>query len=223
MTITFPRQFPAWFPGMQRCVFKPYRIQELDPTGSGDPLVRDLGPDLCDADYRSGKLSPERMLELETWLETLENGGKTFWGYDFRRPLPLLYPNGFAGMSRAGGGSFDGTCTLENVTDNKVISLSGLSNGFQFSIGDYLAFLYLSGSHAALHRIVAPATAASDGTVDVEVRTHVRPGWAEEATVNLVKPSCVMKLVPESYQPDQQRRGRGQISFKSRQTLLVPA
>jgi hypothetical protein len=221
--ITYPRDFPAWFRGMYQSSFVLKYLQEQDPTGNADTLVRDVGPTLWNADYQTGLLDPVNRCRLEAWLDSLENGGKTFRAYDFRRPFPLAYPNGFTGMTRAGGGSFDGTCTLEDVTDNKLLDLSGLPPLFEFNEFDMLGFTYLSTSHA-LHRIMAPATANSDGEVTVEVRPHVRPGWAASATVNLAKLTCLMKLVPDSYTPPGgSPRANSRISFKAVQTVKEDA
>lgn len=221
MTITYPRSFPDWFLGMSQCAFRLDYQQELAPDGNGDQIVRDFGPTLWNADYRTDILSPEKMGEMEAWLDSLENGGQTFWGYDFRRPLPRAYPNGIAGMTRAGGGAFDGTCTLGTVgDDNKTVPLTGLPAGFILSPFDNLAFSYGDDPASfALHRVMAAAVADGSGAITVEVRPHVRIGWTAGDSVNLVKPSCLMRLVPDSYSPDQQARGRGFISFKGAQTL----
>lgn len=222
MTISYPRIFPTWLAGMTQCAFRLDYQQEQDPSGDGDPLVRDIGPTLWRAEYRTSILQPDKMGEMEAWMDSLENGGQTFLGYDFRRPYPLAYLNGFAGMTRAIGGSFDGTCTLGTVAgDNKSVPLSGLPAGFVFSPFDSFAFANDDGS-IALHRIMSAVT-GNGGGVTVEVRPHVRTGWSNGATVKLVKPACLMKLVPDSYSPDQQARGKGTISFKAVQTLRVPA
>lgn len=218
--ITYPRSFPTWFKGMSQCRFQLEYQQELAPDGNGDQIARDLGPTLWKADYRTDILQPDKMGELEAWLDSLENGGQTFWGYDFRRPYPLAYPDGFTGMTRADGGSFDGTCTLGTISDSRLIPLTDLPASFVFSPFDCLAFAYGEDDDSfALHRIMAGVTANGSGAVTVEVRPHVRVGWEAGATVNLAKPSCLMRLVPDSYSPDQQARGKGVISFKAAQTL----
>ncbi len=224
MTITYPRDLPAWFLGMTQCAFTLDYLQEQDPTGDGDQLVRDVGPTLWNLDCKTQRLQSDKMGEMEAWVDSLENGGQPFWGYDWRRLGPLAYPNGIGGLSRAGGGTFDGTCTLGTVAgDNKSVPLTGLPVGFVLSPFDNLAFPYASGTRQALHRIVAGGVADGSGHVTVEVRPHVRVGWASGATVNLVKPSCIMKLVPGSYSPAQDPRGPGFVSFKAKQTLKVPA
>lgn len=219
MTLSYPRPFPTWFPGMATSDFLLGYQAEQDPTGYGTALNRDLGPTLWVASYVTGNLSQAQMTRFQAWLDAQENGGKTFWGYDFRHAYPLAYPNGFGAMTRHGGASFDGTCTLGTVADDNVsVPLSALPDGFQFSESDKIAFDY--GGARALHTIVADVTGNNSGQATVEVRPHVRPGWEAGATVSLVRPAARMKLVPDSAKPNSVTRGStGNWSFRAQQTL----
>jgi hypothetical protein len=70
---------------------------------------------------------------------------RRFLAWDLGRPYPKAYlTTGFAGMTRAGGGSFDGTATSwsETITadGDSQVTLHGLPAGFVLGQGDYIGF-----------------------------------------------------------------------------------
>lgn len=219
MAIAFPLNFPAGFLGMSRSEFDIGKYMAVDPMGIGD-LARDLGPDLWTVDYRTGLLSFDQVKEFRAWLLLLEDGLKTFYGYDFRTPYTTSYPNGFSGLTRAGGGAFTGAITITAVnSDNKTMTLGGFPQNFTLNRGDAIAFDYDSGRRA-YHQFMESATSTSLGAVTaISVLPAVRPGWAVGQAANIDLAKAKLRLVPKSKSFEQaDEYGTGYWSFKAIQS-----
>lgn len=210
MAISYPLDILADFPGWTTEFDLGWR-QERSRTAGGRTIVKNLGDPIWRLAAQSRPLSAN---ELDYWrarLQALENGLQTFYGRSMSRCYPILYPNG----SWPTGGSFDGNATLVSINDNrKAITVSGLPSGFQFAIGDYLAI----GND--LHQVMEAATAPSGTTGEFEVRPHIWPGveagGSPATTVTVLKPSCLMSIVPDSVSSSADpQTGRGVISFKA--------
>lgn len=212
--LTYPIDLLEGFPGAATLGLS--YVQELSPTRGGEQNSADLGPALWELQAQSRELKPN---DLRTWkarLASLENGAKTFKGYDRTACYPLAYPRG----TWPTGLAFDGIGRLNAVnTDNyKEIKLSGLPNGYVLSEGDYISYAY--GSARALHQLMATVIVVSGGISPyVEVRPAIRPGYTLTVDVDLIKPHAVMILIPGSVQAPASLNGRGTISFSARQTI----
>jgi ferric-dicitrate binding protein FerR (iron transport regulator) len=192
--IAFPRALPDELPilGM---TFKRQPMQEVTPLRSGKQIVKNLGPTLWYARWQSDRMTPDESGPVRAWCDTIEENGEQFYGYDKLREYPLAYALGWGGLT-VDGQPFSGDGTLSNVALNNVeVSLADLPAGFVLSPGDYLAFDY-STSLRALHRCSAAATANGAGALTVEVRPHVRPGWAADAVVHLHRAAARMVMLP---------------------------
>lgn len=210
MALSFPRALPAAFRvvGMS---FPPAPMIEVTPLRSGRQISKDMGPTLWRPRYETAQLTPAQAGTVRALYDTLTSV-EEFYAYDLLREYPLAYANGWPG-------GFDGTGTLDDVESNNVeVNLSDLFAGFVFSPGDYLSFSY-STSLRALHRVVAPATANGSGQVTVEVRPHIRPGWAEGAVVDLYRPSCRAIILPGTYSEQIDVDHTTRISFEAIQSL----
>ena len=217
MTITFPRDVPVVKRWIARLDLAPN--YELDQTGDGGQLARELGPTLWTGMVTISSLYESQARAFEAWAVSVQTPPQPFYLADtFKKYAASRFRVGYAGLVRAGGGAFDGTCTLGNVTSNKIMPLSGLPAGFILSPGDSLAFDY-SDTIRAYHMIVAGGTADGGGNVSVEVRAHVRAGWTVGATVNLLSPAAKMLMVPGSFSPSPSGHLQS-FTFKAAQSLL---
>ena len=141
--------------------------------------------------------------------DRLRGRQRLFLAGDTSRPYPAAYPNGFAGMNRAGGGAFTGAALswAQNIdTDgNAEIALTGLPAGLVLAVGDYIGFKWDAAGAAAgtyhrraLVRIVTPGTASAGGAVTVEaeppINTLVVPAGA---VAHLDRPMAAFKQDPE--------------------------
>lgn len=197
MAITYPYDILADFPGWSTDFDLAYR-QEISRTAIGQTFVKDFGSPLWTASYQSIVLRPN---ELDAWrarLKALEGGLQQFRGRPTSRCYPIAYPNG------TGMGSVSAVTVGSIATDRKTVGLSGLPVGYVASVGDYIQ---IGGNN--LHQIVSVSGPS------VEVRPHLWPVSAVGDAVTLVKPSCLMTIVPSSINTTAElSTGRGVITFQ---------
>lgn len=215
MAISYPLDLLAGFPGWCTA-FEPGWRQELSRTAGGVTYVKDLGSPLWSAAYQTKTLRPNELDEWRARLDSLENGMQTFKGYSLSRCFPIAYPNG----SWPTGALFDGvSAAVAAVGDNnKSLQVDGLPAAFQFRVGDMLQVQHGSDPvRYDLHRV--QESAAADGTGETgsfEVRPHLWPGVAVGNAVSVMRPWCLMQIVPGSIaSPADPGTGKGSISFQA--------
>nr|WP_314525489.1 hypothetical protein [uncultured Brevundimonas sp.] len=139
--------------------------------------------------------------ETDEWfafLDALRGLQRPFLAHDLTRPYPRAYPTGFAGLSRAGGGAFDGTATSWSVNaDRDQITLAGQPAAFPLKRRDGLMLRWSTGGEPrrSLHRLSAPATATAGGVVTLAVEPPVPTLVPGTAVADLAKPQAVFKQV----------------------------
>jgi hypothetical protein len=94
-----------------------------------------------------GNIGVDRTDAWQAFFDQIRGATRRFLAWDLRRPYPKAYAStGFAGMTRAGGGSFDGTATSwsETITadGDSEVTLHGLPAGFVLGAGDYIGFAW---------------------------------------------------------------------------------
>ena len=210
MTITFPVDLLADWPGWSPR-FELMRRQEQSRTTGGKTIVKDFGSPLWAGSWVSRTLSPNELDHWRARLDALEEGLQTFRGYALSRCYPIAYPQ--AAYEALGIGAVTVSALGGN---NKSCRVTGLSAGYQVSIGDMIA---IAGS--GLHRVMEAVTADNGGVSPYfELRPHFAPGAAVGAAVQLVRPSCLMQVVPGSITADADpQTGRGTISFDGMEVL----
>lgn len=207
MTIVFPRPMPS--SGVAQQEFDIQRVDFAAPTADGRVGGVQGGFPLWIATWTLGRISRVRGDEWTAWLDSLRGAQKRFLGRDFSRPYPLAYlENGFAGMTRAGGGAFTGAATSwsQSIDGNggARLTLNGLPNGLVLSWGDYVGLKWdANGSMAGAYdrrtmaRVVDPATAAVSGTVTVGIEPPIPPWVNAGAVAHLDMPAAVMTLITD--------------------------
>ncbi len=197
MALVYPLDILDGFPGWTT-EFEPVFRQEQSRQANGVTRVKDQGSPIWRGAWQSKVLSANALDHWRARLEALEGGLKTFRGYSLSRCRPIAHP----GSSALPQGA------LHTIGANRnAIRVNNIA-GITLSIGDIIQI-----GDADIHRVMEPA--AGTLTALFEVRPHLWPGVATGATVRLVKPSCIMTLVPGSVssQADPQT-GRGSISFQ---------
>ncbi len=214
MPIAFPRAIPAAL----RIVGMSFRLApmaELTPLRSGKQVAKDLGPSLWRARWQSTLHAPADGGAVRAWYDTLLSY-EQFLGFHNLRQYPLAYANGWGNL-QVGGNPFSGAGQLVGVGANNVeVSLDALPAGFVLSPGDFFAFDYAD--TRALHRVSAGAVANGSGQVAVEVRPHVRPGWAAAAAVAFYRASARMIVLPDTFE-DQEEGRNVRFAFEAIQSL----
>lgn len=226
MTISYPRDMPAAFAGQQH--FEPEGVDfETAETGGASYGVSAGLPRWAGEWTLANGLSRAQSDECRAFVASLKGAQRSFLGRDHERPYPKLYRDGFTGMSRAGGGAFDGSLTSWSQTigsdGQALVTMNGLPAGLQLSIGDYMDLRWetLTVPRRHLVRMLEAATADGSGViagVSVEPPIHVLV-VPEDAVAHLDEPACVMRLLPATKIGAMSRRGAVGGTIVARQDL----
>jgi hypothetical protein len=197
MTLSYPLDLLADFPGWST-EFEPIYRQEYSRQANGATIGKDFGSPLWRGTWVSRQLSPNNLDHWRARLEGMEGVLKSFRGYSLSRCRPIKHP----------GASALPTGTLGTInSDRKRITAAGLP-GISLSVGDLLQV-----GDADLHRVMEAAT--GNPTNLFEVRPHIWPGVVAGAAVKILRPSCIMSLVPGSVSTSANpSTGRGSVSFQ---------
>lgn len=211
MAISFPYDLLEEFPGWSTEFDLLWR-QEQSRTADGRTYVKDLGSPLWRATYQS---RPVRRPVLDMWrarLKVLENGLNTFVGRPLHRCYPIAYPKP---VFDAQFPTFSGIAAVNSINANrKAISLQTLPVGFKVSAGDMIT-IGSSGATYNLHQVVEDATANASGiTPQFEIRPHLWPQSVVGNMAQIIKPFCVMTLVPDSVSTTAELNGFGSVTFQ---------
>lgn len=218
MTITFPRDFPSDTVFAPGCTFEPSYQQVRAPTRGGGTQVANIGPDLWAMSYQTVPLSLEQGMIWHAWLQSLRGGARLFKAWHPLCRYALAYRTaGYGGLTRAGGGAFDGTATLSAIaTERDVVTITGLPAGFVFSVGDMISVPFASTGRALL-RVVEAATASGAGSATPGVEPFVPLAVATGVTVDLTRPWCNAVLDADSVQGPWQLGRRAAVRFSALQ------
>ncbi len=195
MAITYPRALPATRFARSNFQLQRYNSVNLIEGGATE------GFDVADPRWRGLFLSrPVAEPDIgvwEAWGESLDGVMKRFLGYDTKRPFPRSYPNGFAGVNRAGGGAFDGTATVTALTAS-TIGLSGLPANMPLKVGDVVSLV--QSAKYGRFRILEDVTGSAGGVATVTVRPFVLTNiFTTAAQANFDKPKAEMIVEPGSW------------------------
>lgn len=139
--------------------------------------------------------------ETDTWfafLDSLRGLQRPFLAHDVTRPYPRAHLGGFAGMTRAGGGAFEGAASSWSVNpDRDQLTLAGQPAALKLSHRDGVMLRWVTGGEPrrSLHRVVTPAVASAGGIVTVAVEPPVPTLVPGSAVADLAKPQAVFRQV----------------------------
>lgn len=142
---------------------------------------------------------------------SLKGGAKSFKAYDLRRYYPVKYGVGVLGLTRALGGAFDGTVTLE-AAGGGTVSLSRLPAGYTMTAGDYISFPWLGSQRL----VKATETAGANGSGvlnNISIEPWQLSGGAISVAATLVKAWTLMRPVPGSWSGE--RANMDSVSFQA--------
>ncbi|PWK65877.1 hypothetical protein [Aminobacter sp. AP02] len=198
MAITYPLDLLAGFPGWST-EFDLLSRDEFSRTANGRTIPKNLGSPLWRASYTTRSLRPNQLDEWRARLSSLENGQKTFKGYPTSRCRPIAHP----------GSAVLPTGSLFSIDANrKAIRITALA-GVSLSVGDMIQI-----GTKDLHQVMEPVDGPVTGLF--EVRPHIWPGVANGAVVTIVRPTCIMAIVPGSISSTADKEtGRGVVSFQA--------
>lgn len=197
---------PLAFPGTGASLqsFEPERVDYLAPEAGGEIGGVQAGFPRWRAVWAIGRIGALRSDLWRAWLARMRGAMRTFYAADLARPYPLAHIGGFAGMTRAGGGAFDGSATdwSETITaDNESeVTLEGMPAALVLSIGDYIGFRWETEGEdrRALVRVVIGGEADGSGDISVTTEPPIPSVVPAEAEAHLDEPCCLMKLAPDT-------------------------
>lgn len=215
MPITYPR---AMIAPLAAASFEPDYQTALAPESGGEMKAVSLGPARWRAEYASPPLKGATAEAFRAWLASMEGGLGTFYATDPLRAKPAAYPGGFAGLTRHGGGAFDGAAASWSIDSARaVLTVNGLPSTYQVSAGDLVSFAWDT-SKRFLTRALESVTAAA-GVAMFEVRPRVDAFVSASAVLTFDNPSCVMRVEPGSVEVREQPGGVIRASFRAVQIL----
>ena len=204
-----PLSMPTLPAGIARVSLEVQRIDYAAPQASGRQGGVQSGWPLWMATYEIERVDRDSADLWRAFMARLRGRQRMFLGGDPTRAYPRSAPAGFTGMTRAGGGAFDGSATSWaqsiDADDNAAVALTGLPAGLVLAIGDYVGWKWDAagagaGSYGrrAMARVVVGGTASGGGaatvTVEPPIDTRVVPIGA---IAHLDQPVCLMRQIPD--------------------------
>lgn len=212
---------PASGVGQQR--FEVDRVDFESPTTGGRTGNVTAGFPRWEAEYIVGRAGELNSDVWRAFLDRLHGGKNLFYARDVNRPYPRAHAAGFGGMTRAGGGAFDGTTTSWSLDATRtLLTLNTLPVGLALNLADYGDFRWDTGGwKRSLHRIVTAAVANGSGVLTAEVYPPVPALVAGGVMFNLDRPACLMKRRTETKVGSMDRRKSIEATLVARQELIA--
>lgn len=181
---------------LEQTMFKLMRSVQTTPLRGGGSVSVDYAPARWTTTIRTpAGLNRTKADPVKAFAAKLGRYRQVYM-WDWLRPYPKTYPAGFGSLTRAGGGSFDGTANVTALTAS-TIALSTLPASFVVKAGDMIGLT--EGSRRGLYTVVDDATANGSGVVTLNVEPAVESMlFTDAATANFDKPVCVMTLTDEA-------------------------
>jgi len=201
--------------GASQQEFEPQRVDYGAPEASGRIGGVQAGFPLWMGVWTIGRIGAAKSDDFRAFMLELRGATRRFLGRDLGRPYPKEHIGGFAGMTRAGGGAFDGTALdwseTINADGDSEVTLTGLPAGLVLSTGDYIGFTWAATDddvagldwHAPV-RIIRDGGGTADGTGEVTVKSEppIPSAVPGSATAYLNQPACVMALIADKTKLD---------------------
>jgi hypothetical protein len=215
MAIVFPRDLPSGLQLVGRS-FELKRDVRVNTRRDGSAQVIERGDPRWHAALQFRAMDRADYQRAYAWWLSLQDGMRDFLLHDSGHARPILYRTGFDGLTRHGGGAFDGTAGVAALAPS-TITIDSLPTSFGLVAGDYVG-LVEDGAYG-LHMVMEDAT-ASAGEVTVAVQPFVKTGiFSSSATVNLERPQARFMPVAGSGQPSS-ALGLRPFEFKGIQRLV---
>lgn len=199
--ITYPRDMPSG--GIISQSFEPRRVDYASPSVGGRFTSVTAGPPLWAMTMTLRDGDESEVAEWRAFIASLRGAQRTFLAGDLTRPFPKAYIDGFAGLSRAAGGAFNGAASSWSVnSDRDLPTFNGLPAAFDLSYGDYAMWRWETGGvkRRALARVIEPAIATSGGVVAVAMEPPLPTLVPAGAVADFAKPQCVMRMLTDESQ-----------------------
>lgn len=169
------------------------RFEEITRSADSKPWVSELAAPRWSVRVTMGVMTHDEALAVQALLD-LHGSEYPFFLHDPRRSGPALDRDG-ALLGAA-------TPVLHSVDMGNGFRISGLPAGYGLSRGDLIGVQHPGEGQQALYEVSMPVAAASNGiTPLIHVRPRPRPQAAAGNPVQLLSPTALMILQPDSFEP----------------------
>jgi hypothetical protein len=216
--------------GFVEVEIEPVRRQAMGVTEGGRDIVIDRGLPQWQGTWKTNPLTATQTAAWRAWKAALRGSARFFTLWDPLVEYPVHYmPTGAWPTTRAtGGGAFDGTATIGNITTSgladggrDVLRIKTLPAGLVLSPGDGVQIT--ESGLQSLHRILDPAgvTADSGGNVTVWVEPALPAQFDASAAAQLHRPSAKWRVTSCDITVQSGSRVRpGQVTLQAVSVLL---
>jgi len=215
--LTFPRDFLEPLP-FQKATVEPVYGTTRSPTRGALQQAASIAADYWEGHFETYPMREADAEEWKAWLASLRGGLRTFRMWDPVREFARAYPQGYAALTRHGGGSFaDGTATLTAIGGSRdTVTLATLPSTFVLLPGDRISIPFQT-TKRCLVRVVEGAT-ASAGTATVGVEPVLPLAVAADVTVDLKRAHCVAVVDAKSISGPWQTGRKAPVMFRAEST-----
>lgn len=199
MAITYPRAMPEVIGMAGRLTLE--RVDYLSPERTGTIGGVTAGWPLWRMHLTFNNMANRSDDELTAWVDSLRGVQKRFYGYDQSRPVPRFHAAGrpYAQTSETWEQEIDAEGTA-------YLTIGDLQIGQVFSPRDYIGFEWGTNKRA-LVRCLEGGIVNVSGVVTVAIEPAVHAVVPSDATIQLYKPSCLMRLLTEETELSDQGLG----------------
>ena len=177
--------------------------------------VHEVAPRRWKAFYQTRWLNKDAVRAWKAFKDRQRGGLIKFYGYDPERIYPQAYPTGFGGLTRFGGGAFDGTTTVTSLGAFS-IDIATLPVGLVIQAGDL--FGLIEGNYRGLFEVSTDVTADAGGAATLAVEPDISSVFTTSAQGNFYRPVCTMKIDETSWNAPRNPSG-GSVSFNAIEML----
>lgn len=187
MAITFPRLMPDFAILDSRFIIE--EVDYLSPEAGGRLGAVTAGFPLWHMTLELQAMAVEDGDAWQAWKDSLRGSQRRFHAFDVKRPVPRAHAGGRP--FTANPSSWEQSIDAE---DNQVLTLHGMLPGMILSRGDYVGFEWDSFKRS-LVRVAEGGVADAGHNLPVTVEMGIPALTPSDATVNLYKPTCLMRLI----------------------------
>jgi len=190
MTGALPRSLPE--AGAMQHSFEPQRVDYLSPEGGARLGAVSAGWPLWYFATDLNNMSPDDADIWRAFTQARRGSQRWVYGRDFSRDVPKYHAGGIPFTISPSGWS-----QALDDEGNAILTLEGCMPGMVLSLVDYVGFVWDDWKRS-LVRVVEGGVAQADGTLVVTVEPPVPAVTPSDATVNLNKPDCLMRIVTDT-------------------------
>ena len=185
MALTFPRELPEDIP-LRVKRFEIMRSVAASRSGNRVSGRSEVHEPFWEVELETKALLYGERMKMEAWLQSMRGGLHRALYWHKLSCFPLAHP-GDGGVAVTAG-------TLSSVASGNVLSVSGVNSGLVLTVGDLIG---IEATHRALGMITEVSGSGTSRTITIEPEPPVDVAVVS-ATVRFVKPTLIMRLVPNS-------------------------